>query len=92
MPDAPGFPARFPVGKFVWVYPSLDRQMLRRGLQVLAQREDIATDRDQIINDGLDLMLLLAQAQHHAGLGGEALIPGDPQQFQRAAVLRARLA
>src|SRR5712691_5238567 len=45
--DALALAALLPRSEFVRMHPALDRQVLRRGLEVLAQRADVATDGDR---------------------------------------------
>ena len=46
-----------------------DGQMFQGRLQILAEREQVAIRRPQILQRGEHFCLRLAQAQHHAGLG-----------------------
>ena len=52
--------------KFFRRYKALDRQMMWRGLEVLADGEDIASCNSQILQERYHFAELLAQAHHQA--------------------------
>ena len=55
--------------ELVRVHVTRDWQVVARGLQVLAEGEHVDLVRTQVAHDLLDLVDLLAQAEHQAGLG-----------------------
>ena len=80
--DPPVFSALFPHREFIGVDPADHREVLGCRLEILAQREDVAADGDQVVEHRVDLMLFLTQAEHHARLGDEALTLGDLKESQ----------
>ena len=70
------------------MHPAVDRRVLRRGLQVLADRDDVDAVRAQVAHRLDDLVVRLAEADDDPRLRqhrvvGELLRP--PQQPERAA-------
>src|SRR5690349_1883647 len=57
-------------GELVGRDVALDRQVAGRGLQVLAERQDVAADGAQVGEDLQQLGARLAQAEHQTRLGG----------------------
>ena len=64
------------------------RRVLRRRAQVLADRQDGDADAPQVVEHGHDLVEVLAQPHHDAGLGGNCrLVAARPiEQLQRARI------
>ena len=67
-----------------------DRQVLRRGPQVLADREDVGPGAADGPHRLLELGPLLAEADHHAALGEQPRVLRAAQQLERAREARAR--
>ena len=61
-----------PVSELVRCHPAVHGQMLRRGLEVLADGEDIHAVGDEVAQALLDLVGAFAEAEHEAGFCGEA--------------------
>src|SRR5579862_4415764 len=59
-------------GEFVGVDEALDWQMLGRGLQILAEGEDVRALRGDFFHGGEYLVARFAEAEHHAGFCGQA--------------------
>ena len=59
-----------------------DRQMVRRGPQVLTDRDDVDAEISDIGQQSIDLVVGFAEADHEAGLRGEPrrLRPGEHTQ------------
>ena len=64
--------------------------MLQRRLEILAERQDLAADGDQVIEHAVDFLFSLAKAKHHAGLADQALVFGDLEQLQAAVIFSLR--
>jgi len=60
------------VGELVGVGPALDFEMLRGGLEILADGENVGLVGGDVAEGLLDLSLSLPEAEHDAGLGDEA--------------------
>jgi len=84
--DAQGEAELFPVGELVGVGPAFDFEVLRRGLKVLADGEDIGLVDGDVLKRTLDLGLRFAETEHDAGLGGEAAGFGVLEDGARAFV------
>ena len=61
----------FPVEEFLRRRPARNREMFRRGLQILADGQDVGFVGRDIADRLLDLVLLFADAQHDPGFGDE---------------------
>ena len=66
--EALGEADRLEVCEFVRVPVANHRRMLRRGPQILANRENRYSDRAEIVENRDDLVELLAHTYHHPGL------------------------
>ena len=57
--------------------------VLRRGLKILADGENVAAGRQNVVHQAVDLLLRLPQAHHEAGFGqqGGVLLLAVPQLF-----------
>src|SRR5688500_12375885 len=73
------------LGELVGMHEPLDRQVPIGGPQVLADRQDVDVALDQVAHDRQDLRRLLAEPEHHAGLGHHARGPptGASQELER---------
>src|ERR1700679_3885111 len=81
VPNSLRLSARFPIREFIWVNPAGDWEMLRRRPQVLAERQNLASDGYQIVQHLIDLIVPLAEAQHHPCFGNKSLAFGDLKEF-----------
>src|SRR5258706_336825 len=70
----------------------LDWEVVRRGLQVLADGEHVDIVRAQVAHDRQDLVIGFAEADHQAGLGwhAEILFFENLKQIERLIVVAAR--
>src|SRR5688500_4753397 len=90
MPNPARFALKLPRVELVGMDPPLNGEVLPGRLEVLAEGEDVAGDGDEVVDDGVDLVRLLAEAEHDAGLGDEPLLFGGLEELERAVVLRLR--
>ncbi len=66
-------PIAFQRGELVGCDPAGDRQMVRRRPQVLTDRDDVASDSGEVGERADDLVVGLAEADHHPRLRDETL-------------------
>jgi len=66
----------FPMLEFLGRGPAGDGKVLRRGLEVLADREDVGLVGRDIADRLFDLLLRFTEAEHDAGFGDEAAALG----------------
>src|SRR5436190_6263226 len=83
LPHANALEAGEPVG----MDELLHRQMRLRGLEVLAEREDVHAHTSQIVHALLHLRVTLPKPEHDAALGAQTGALGPHQHFQAAVVL-----
>ena len=62
----------FQTGEFIRVHPAVDFEMLRRGLEILADGYDIGLVRRDVAQGLLNLVLFFTETQHDASLGRKA--------------------
>ena len=74
----------FKFGKFIGMDIANDRKMFARGLEILAEREDVGALRGEILHGGKHFVFFFAEAKHQTGFGrhiGMRFL-GAAQQFE----------
>lgn len=89
--EAHGFAADLEFGELAGMNVADDGQMIARGLEILAERQNVGSLRGEILQRGENFFFFFAEAKHQARFGGNVRMRlfCAAEQFERTLVERA---